>query len=381
MTSDPLTTRSDPDGLARAVLLRVLPTGYRLVDPGDVRFGEVRAPFLRLALRHLGPRPSLLGFCEVGVDVESAARGLAAWASTNFVPNAIQKRLSPSVVVIAIDPPPSIRPGLIAGAAVPTAIWTVAADGSVQAASRPPGAPAPGLVRRAAAELTRGAEPPTIGQLDVAERTVMAGSVGRGYADTGGLYLLLGVGAVLFALRTLGTLLIYLRAPGLPALAQGIVLAAAALTAALAFNLGDVRSSLVGFNSRNPVVAAACFLALWVSAGAASAMVNNLASPPTTGDVVGRCRAPLCRVVQAGDASGSVDLTVGETLVVALGPSDGNGPAPGCAAVVDARVLTFITCAERGQAGGDLYTQFTAAEPGTTVVRVGDTYSLTVTVR
>jgi len=47
------------DDLARAVLLRIVPGGYRLIDEHDERFTGIRDRFVRLALKHLGGKPSL----------------------------------------------------------------------------------------------------------------------------------------------------------------------------------------------------------------------------------------------------------------------------------------------------------------------------------
>jgi len=48
-------TRPAADDYARALLLRLVPTGYRLIDAGDPRFAGVRQDFIRLAFKHIGP--------------------------------------------------------------------------------------------------------------------------------------------------------------------------------------------------------------------------------------------------------------------------------------------------------------------------------------
>jgi hypothetical protein len=62
-----------PDDYARAVLLRIVPTGYRLIDDGDSRFAGIRQDFIRLAFKHLGPQPALVGFCAPGTERETTA--------------------------------------------------------------------------------------------------------------------------------------------------------------------------------------------------------------------------------------------------------------------------------------------------------------------
>ena len=112
-----------PDDYARAFLLRIVPSGYRLIDDGDNRFAGVRQDFIRLAFKHIGPRPSLVGFSAPGTDAVGAASGLAEWAARNIQPTAVQPRINPGVLVIAIDPVEPTEPGRLPGAAVPTAVW------------------------------------------------------------------------------------------------------------------------------------------------------------------------------------------------------------------------------------------------------------------
>jgi hypothetical protein len=173
------------DDLALAALLKIVPGGYRLVDINDDRFPGVRDRFQRLALKHLGPRPSLVGFVGPGQDPVAAATAASAWAARNLVPTAIQKRVQPGVVVIAKDPPPGTPTGMLPGVPARTAIWTVA-NGRLQSSGRPPGAPAASLVRGAVASLERGDGPPSIGKIDVAERALMSGRRTRRSFTLGG---------------------------------------------------------------------------------------------------------------------------------------------------------------------------------------------------
>jgi len=173
------------DDLALTALLKIVPGGYRLIDLSDQRFVGVRDRFQRLALKHLGPRPSLVGFVGPDQDALAAASAAAEWAGHNLVPSAIQRRVQPGVVVIASNPPPGTEAGLVAGAPVKTAIWTVD-GGRLRSPGRPPGSPSPGLVRGAVASLERGEGPPSIGKIDVAERALMSGKPRRRSFTLGG---------------------------------------------------------------------------------------------------------------------------------------------------------------------------------------------------
>lgn len=208
-----------PDDYARAFLLRIVPTGYRLIDEGDQRFAGIRQDFIRLAFKHIGPRPSLVGFCAPGTDIIAAATGLAEWAATNIQPTAVQPSVNPGVLVIAIDPPEPIEPGRLPEADVPTAVWTVGSGGA-RTRGRPPGAPSPKILKDVAGRLLRGEPAPTIGHIDVAERTLMSGrGRQRSFALSSGAILLLLVGGY-FALRYLPALLAPAR-PGQAAAACG----------------------------------------------------------------------------------------------------------------------------------------------------------------
>jgi hypothetical protein len=209
-----------PDDYARAFLLRIVPTGYRLIDDADPRFAGVRQDFIRLAFNHLGSRPSLVGFCAPGTNAIAAATGLAEWAARNIQPTAVQPRVNPGVLVIAVNPGEPIEPGRLPLAAVPTTVWTMG-DSGARTRGRPPGAPSPGILKGVTARLLRGEPPPTIGHIDVAERTLMSGrGRQRTFAFSSGAILLLLL-AGYFGLRYLPVLLAPARpAPGAAACGQ-----------------------------------------------------------------------------------------------------------------------------------------------------------------
>jgi hypothetical protein len=173
------------DDLALAALLKIVPGGYRLIDVTDSRFPGVRDRFVRLALKHVGPRPSLVGFCGPDQDPVAAATAAAGWAAANLQPTAIQRRVDPGVVVIALEPPPGVEAGMVRDLPAKTAIWTVH-GGRLRSPGRPPGSPGPKLVAGAVASLERGAPPPSIGQIDVAERALMSGRSNRRSFTLGG---------------------------------------------------------------------------------------------------------------------------------------------------------------------------------------------------
>jgi len=194
------------DDLALAALLRIVPTGYRLIDVSDTRFPGVREKFTRLALRHLGPHPTLVGFCGPDQDPREAALAAARWAAENLRPTAIQRRVDPAVLVVALEPPPGVEGGSVPGAPARSTIWTVR-GGRLASPARPRGVPPARLVRDAAASLERGEPPPSIGTIDVAERTLMVGRPrGRRLSLGGGAGIVIVIAALL-ALRYLPVLL------------------------------------------------------------------------------------------------------------------------------------------------------------------------------
>ncbi|HET7339304.1 MAG TPA: hypothetical protein VFK22_07130, partial [Candidatus Dormibacteraeota bacterium] len=129
----------------------------------------------RIAYRQQGATPSFLLFAGEGQNPQAAAMAAAAWAEANWRPNAIQRRVSPGVVVVHVAPGNQLTPaGIVAGAVVPAAVWTVdSASGRVETAGRPPGSPSAGDLRHAAGALLRGMSAPTLGELDLAEKGVM----------------------------------------------------------------------------------------------------------------------------------------------------------------------------------------------------------------
>jgi hypothetical protein len=241
----------DADDLARTALAELIPRQrYRTSARTDARFESFTPLCLRIAFQHLGARPSLLLFCGPGQDAGEAARRAAAWATENWRPSAIQRRVEPSVVAVAIAPPAELPPaGTVDGATGPAVVWTVDADtGSVHAPVTPAGGPSLGIVRKAARDLAAGRPPAPIAALDVAERNVMLGR-GRRYT-AGAVPGIVGLVLVLLAVRFAFTVFGDLTAQRWVALPRDAVLLAGVLgAAALAFDVGGLRSRLPGFSS------------------------------------------------------------------------------------------------------------------------------------
>lgn len=241
----------DADDLARTALAELIPRQrYRTSARTDARFESFTPLCLRVAFQHLGAHPSLLLFCGPGQDVAEAARRAAAWAVENWRPSAIQRRVEPSVVAVAIARPGQLPPaGLVDGAAGPAVIWTVDADtGHVHAPVTPAGGPSLGIVRRAARELAAGRPAAPIAALDVAERNVMLGR-GRRYSARG-VPGIVGLVLVLLAVRFAFTVFGDLTTQHWVALPRDAVLLAGVVgAAALAFDVGGLRSRLPGFSS------------------------------------------------------------------------------------------------------------------------------------
>lgn len=150
---------------------------------------------MRIAYRQQGATPSFLLFCGEGQNPHAAASAAAAWAEANWRPNAIQRRVSPGVVVVHIAPGNQLTPaGPVVGAVVPAAVWTVdSASGKVETAGNPPGSPSASALRQTANDLMRGVPAPTLGQLDLAEKGVMqlrTSSMPRAFGGLLGLALL-----------------------------------------------------------------------------------------------------------------------------------------------------------------------------------------------
>jgi hypothetical protein len=164
------------EDFARTSLVRILPRSrYRLAAQNDARFQSFANNTFRIAYRQQGATPSFLLFSGEGQNPQAAATAAAAWAETNWRPNAIQRRVSPGVVVVHVAPGNQLTPaGLVAGAVIPAAVWTVdSATGKVETAGKPPGSPSGGDLRQAASAMMRGLPAPTLGELDLAEKGVM----------------------------------------------------------------------------------------------------------------------------------------------------------------------------------------------------------------
>lgn len=191
----------DAEDLARTALVRILPRSrYRLAAPTDARFAEFARDTVRITYRQQGPQPSFLLFVGPGQDPCAAAIGAARYAAANWTPNAIQRRVEPGVVAVQVAPAGQLAAaGPVDGAAVPAAVWTVDADtGRTDIRGSVPGAPNPGEIRRAAETLARGMPPPSLGELDLAERELLHPSSGTmPPIVSGGVAIVI----VLFALR------------------------------------------------------------------------------------------------------------------------------------------------------------------------------------
>jgi hypothetical protein len=191
----------DAEGLARTALVRILPrTRYRLAAPNDARFAAFAPQTVRIAYRQQGAEPAFLLFSGPGQDPRAAALEAARWAEANWRPSAIQRRVRPGVVVVQVAPASELAPaGPVPGAAVPAAIWTVDSEsGRVEVAGRPPGSPPAGEIKRASSVLARGEQPPPLGELDLAERSLMQVRTRSMPLRLSGV---VGIVIVLFALR------------------------------------------------------------------------------------------------------------------------------------------------------------------------------------
>jgi hypothetical protein len=247
------------EDLARTALIRILPRSrYRLAAQNDSRFQAFVPNVARIAYRQQGATPAFLLFSGPGQDPRAAALSAAAVAEATWRPNAIQRSVRPGVVVVQVAPGTQLAPaGPVVGAAVPAAIWTVDSEtGRVEAAGKPPGSPSGGEVQHAAAALMKGVPPPSLGELDVAERAVMQvrtrGMPPRVFAGAFGLCL------VFFALRYgIGGFFSLLTLPSLlsPGALKGAPYGAAYIYAGLIVNVLLLFGILLGagllFNIRN----------------------------------------------------------------------------------------------------------------------------------
>lgn len=157
-------------------LVRILPRGrYRLAAQTDSRFASFASNTARIAYRQHGATPAFLLFSGPDQDPRAAATAAAAWAEVNWRPNAVQRKVRQGVVVVQVAPTHELtNAGMVAGTAVPAAVWTVDSEtGKVVVAGNPPGSPSGDEVKRAAAALTRGLPAPSWGELDTAERALL----------------------------------------------------------------------------------------------------------------------------------------------------------------------------------------------------------------
>lgn len=251
------------EDLAVTALVRIVPRNrYRLAGQTDSRFQTFAASTTRIAYRQQGATPAFLLFSGPGQDARAAALAAASWAQANWRPNAIQKKVSPGVVVIQVAPGNQLATaGPVPGAAVPAAIWTVDSDnGRMQTAGSPPGSPPAGEVKRAADALLKGLPAPSLGELDQAERNVMqVRTIGLPPIFTGVVSICLVLVAVSFGLRGVGALftLPYVIASGDVAaigaeLASVLVLVGLLLGVGLLFNIRNLAFRTPGFSSPVP---------------------------------------------------------------------------------------------------------------------------------
>jgi hypothetical protein len=189
------------EDLARTALVRILPRSrYRLAAQTDSRFASFAPNTARIAYRQQGGTPAFLLFSGPGQDPRAAAAAAAAWAEANWRPNAVQRSVRPGVVVVQVARGAELtNAGVVAGTAVPAAVWTVDSEnGRVEVAGQPPGSPSAGEVKRAAASLAQGAPAPSLGELDLAERSLLQTRTVAMPRVLGGV---LGFVLVIFALR------------------------------------------------------------------------------------------------------------------------------------------------------------------------------------
>jgi hypothetical protein len=252
------------EDFARTCLVRILPRSrYRLAAQTDARFESFANNTSRIAYRQQGATPAFLLFSGPGQNPHAAAMAAASWAEANWRPNAIQRRVRPGVVVVHVAPGNQLTPaGPVAGAMVPSAVWTVdSATGRVETTGNPPGSPVGSEMRHAADALMRGTPAPSLGELDLAERGVMqlrTANMPRAFGGLLGLallYLAFRYGlAGLIGLFVLPELLSGNISGDKVALALGfgadvLLLAGIVLGGALVFNFRNAAMRLPGFSS------------------------------------------------------------------------------------------------------------------------------------
>jgi len=246
------------EDLAITALVRILPRSrYRLAAQSDSRFQTFAGSTTRIAYRQQGATPSFLLFSGPGQNPQAAATAAASWAEANWRPNAIQRSVRPGVVVVHVAPGNQLTPaGQVAGAAVPAAVWTVdSATGRVEVAGKVPGAPSASEVKRAADELMRGKPPPSLGELDLAEKGVMQlRTAGTPRALGGVIGILLLIFALRYGLGGLSSLLVLPAMLTSGAVKEGTALVVAALLANVLLLAGIVLGAGVLLNFRNMAV-------------------------------------------------------------------------------------------------------------------------------
>ncbi len=249
--------------LAITALVRILPRSrYRIAAQNDSRFQAFAPNTTRIAYRQQGATPAFLLFSGPGENPQTAAMAAAAWAEASWRPNAIQRRVRPGVVVVHVAPGNQLAPaGLVAGAAVPAAVWTVdSATGRVEVAGNPPGSPSGGELKRAAAALVKGARVPSLGELDAAERNVMqVRTIGTPRILTGALSICLVLVLLRFGLGgvfSLFALPILIAAGDVAAIGEAVVnvliLAGILLGLGLLLNVRNLAFRTPGFSSLEP---------------------------------------------------------------------------------------------------------------------------------
>jgi hypothetical protein len=326
-----------PDDYARAILLEVVPRGYRLVDPSDERLAVVHAHCLRVAMRHVGPTPTLFGICGPGGNAREAARLGAEFAARTFVPTAIQRRVRPGVVMVALGTGAELpAAGPVDGTPVPAVVWTLdTAGGRLSARGRVPGAPPAGSIKRAIDRLLRGAAPPTIGAIDVAERNLMYGRGGRRYTTGGTVLSLIGLLAAFALLRNLSLVAAGLQAPG-PRLLLDFISSAGLLgLVLLAFDAGGIRARLPGFSSPNSTTVTVSFgLYIFTLLAVPGIVGAYVIKPPGDGGnpaaggggfvTAAQCIAPDCLYIDDAGNGRQYHLRAGGLVVIYIGatPSD-----------------------------------------------------------
>jgi hypothetical protein len=323
------------EDLARAALVRILPRSrYRLAAQNDARFQAFASNTTRIAYRQLGATPAFLLFSGPGQDARAAATAAAAWAEANWRPNAVQRTVLPGVVVVQVAPRSELTvAGPVAGAAVPAAVWTVDSEtGRVEIAGNPPGSPSSSELRRAAVALMQAVPPPSLGELDLAERAVMqVRTVAMPRMLTG----VVGVVLFILALRYgLGGLLSLAILPGLLtgslagmrggawlAIAGVVVnvmmLAGILVGAALYFNFRNLAFRLPGFSSpvtRTRNLAWGGYVAVMIALAIGISGVLPLAERGTVAS-----NGPAAHVTATvDDDGGDITLAAGGDLTVDL---------------------------------------------------------------